>query len=340
MPEVRPDASPGLIAGVAQATLYRDREEIEQSLVQLLLQFLGARSVSLYRLVREGGEVLAVPRITVAPGADEGLRITRGGAALPLASLPAWQPGLEHRFAQSLPLPDGGVETLQPVCEEDGQPCGMLRIDAPRALDARELFLLGGILQIIRNHLALVDYGQRDTLTGLLNRKTLEGQFDKLRAGAGTHDGPGHWIAIADVDRFKSINDSHGHVFGDEVLLLVSRIIQRALRSGDQVYRFGGEEFAILLQGAPEDAARNAFERLRAAVEQHRFPQIGRVTMSLGWTRIRPQDTPMHAVERADLALYHAKHAGRNRACHYEALVAAGELQAVEKQRESDIELF
>jgi diguanylate cyclase (GGDEF)-like protein len=168
------------------------------------------------------------------------------------------------------------------------------------------LLLISGVLRIVRNHLELIDYGERDTLTGLLNRKTFESQFDKLRrelASSARASAEGCWIGVVDIDHFKAVNDGYGHVIGDEVLLLVSQIIRRSFRSDDRVYRFGGEEFVVLLRDTPEAATAGAMERLRAAVEAHRFPQLGRVTVSIGWTRIRPHDAPATAIARAAGAL-------------------------------------
>jgi diguanylate cyclase (GGDEF)-like protein len=335
---------PDLIAGVAEATLYRDRDEIEQSLVQLLTQFLEAELVEFFRVDTEGGAGVALPRLTAMPDGHGGVKVTRGGGpALALSSLPLWRLSLEEGFANSVPLPSGGTETLHPVVNEAGVSAGMLRMRTRRALDARELFLVGGILQIIRNHLALIDYGERDTLTGLLNRKTFEHQFARLQTAlrdSPTDHDAASWIGLVDVDRFKSVNDRYGHVFGDEVLLLVSQIIQRSFRSADKAYRFGGEEFAILLQGTTEETTARVLERLRATVEQHKFPQVGSVTISVGWTRIRQSDTPVNAIERADAALYHAKHSGRNLVFQHEALQAASKLSDGGAANAGDIELF
>jgi diguanylate cyclase (GGDEF)-like protein len=94
----------------------------------------------------------------------------------------------------------------------------------------------------------------------------------------------------------------------------------------------------IVLDDANETGARIAFERLRAAVESHAFPQAGHVTVSVGFTQIRPADVPGTCIERADAALYYAKRNGRNRALQHETLVAGGQLE--EQQREGDVELF
>jgi len=199
------------------------------------------------------------------------------------------------------------------------------------------------VLRIVRNHLALLDYGERDTLTGLLNRKTFEAQFEKLRLDLAA-DAYAHvdncWIGVLDIDHFKLVNDGFGHVIGDEVLLMVSQVIQRNFRVDDRIYRFGGEEFVVLLRDTPEAATAAVMERLRAAVAAHRFPQLGTVTVSIGWTRIRPQDAPASAMRRADAALYHAKQKGRNSVFQYELLVAQGELEGETPALEHEIELF
>jgi diguanylate cyclase (GGDEF)-like protein len=136
------------------------------------------------------------------------------------------------------------------------------------------------------------------------------------------------WLALADIDKFKSINDSRGHLFGDEVLLLVAQQMAKCFRGADQLFRFGGEEFVIVLDQASEAGARIAFDRFRAAVEEFEFPQIGHVTLSLGYSQITPDDGPTSCVERADAALYYAKNHGRNNVRNFEELVACGELSA------------
>jgi diguanylate cyclase (GGDEF)-like protein len=212
----------------------------------------------------------------------------------------------------------------------------------------------------VKNHLALLDYGELDTLTGLLNRKTFESHFHKLcqrlapAEGEPAHAGPSapdgterraalqgrepSWLALIDIDHFKSINDGYGHLFGDEVLLLVSRLMRRSLRGADHLFRFGGEEFVVVLDRASEAGVLVVFERLRTAVEQHKFPQVDRVTISIGYTRINPRDISTTCVERADAALYYAKSHGRNNVCSWEALHAAGQLTP--RSGVGDIELF
>lgn len=212
------------------------------------------------------------------------------------------------------------------------------------AIRPHDANIVHGVLRILRNHLSALDYGERDTLTGLLNRRTFEATFSKRRNSL-VGPGPviettrGSWLAVIDIDRFKTINDTFGHLFGDEVLLLVARLMFENFRSTELIYRFGGEEFVVIVDGADEAGAGAVVERFRNAVAAHRFPQIGQVTVSIGYTRVLPEDIPASSVERADIALYYAKEHGRNRSHCYDALLRTGAI-APKSTASADFELF
>jgi diguanylate cyclase (GGDEF)-like protein len=144
---------------------------------------------------------------------------------------------------------------------------------------------------------------------------------------------------VLDIDHFKRVNDTFGHLIGDEVLLLLSRLMRTSFRFHDHLYRFGGEEFVVLMRCESEHDAAQAFERLRANVERYTFPQVGRITISVGFTGLRPGDTPQLAFARADKAVYHAKQNGRNRVASHTLLVQQGHLTD-EVADNSDAELF
>jgi diguanylate cyclase (GGDEF)-like protein len=114
--------------------------------------------------------------------------------------------------------------------------------------------------------------------------------------------------------------------------------MRSCFRFHDRLYRFGGEEFVALVRCENAGDAAGAFERLRSRVQQHVFPQVGQITVSVGFTQVRPGDTPSAAFERADKAVYHAKQTGRNRVADHAALVLAG--QVIDPARDSDVELF
>ena len=134
------------------------------------------------------------------------------------------------------------------------------------------------------------------------------------------------------------VNDQHGHLIGDEVLLLLSRQLRACFRFHDHLFRFGGEEFVVLARCAQAGDAPAIVERLRATVAAYTFPRVGQVTVSVGISALRDGDTPNGAFERADKALYWAKQNGRNRVADFEALVGVGAL--TDSSRESDVELF
>jgi diguanylate cyclase (GGDEF)-like protein len=162
---------------------------------------------------------------------------------------------------------------------------------------------------------ALSDLARRDGLTHLFNRRA----FDETLAEAFSRmQRLGERIALLmiDIDHFKGINDTYGHSTGDDVLRAVSRTLVSDVRVFDRVFRFGGEEFAVLLFGTDVVAARTTAERLREAVAETHVPiDDGEivVTVSIGVCTALEASEPSTLVETADAALYRAKTEGRNR---------------------------
>ena len=144
---------------------------------------------------------------------------------------------------------------------------------------------------------------------------------------------------MIDIDHFKQVNDSYGHLIGDEVLLLLSRLMRGSFRFHDRLYRFGGEEFVVLLRCGSEHDAMQAFERLRSVTEALPVPAGG---PHHGQHRLHRRAHRRHAraraFERADKAVYWAKAHGRNQVAEHSDLVKRGEL--TESQKAGDIELF
>jgi diguanylate cyclase (GGDEF)-like protein len=154
-----------------------------------------------------------------------------------------------------------------------------------------------------------------DILTGLFNRRHIE---DKIREEFIRYERMGVEFALvtADIDFFKKINDTHGHDCGDYLLKAISEDMRKSVRTYDTVARWGGEEFMILLPGADSRQAQKLAERIRRTVESHRY-RYGkkrlRVTLTLGVSLVRSDDTIQQLTKRADLALYQGKSRGRNR---------------------------
>lgn len=162
----------------------------------------------------------------------------------------------------------------------------------------------------------LFDQSREDPLTRLGNRLRLREDLEALQGRAERY-GHSYAVVLCDVDFFKAYNDRHGHLAGDDVLRRVADTTADHARSGDATYRYGGEEFLIVLPEQTVDAATAIADRLRRAVEELRLPHEanapGVVTISAGVAGFSGTDTTDDVLKRADAALYEAKESGRNR---------------------------
>lgn len=157
-----------------------------------------------------------------------------------------------------------------------------------------------------------------DALTGLANRRALDRAFEACLAGV-QEGGAGPCLLMLDIDHFKRVNDTYGHLFGDKVLQAVGKALQANVKGKDTAARFGGEEFAVLLPGTLLDGATCLAETLRATIAAGRVRNlnsnetVGNITISIGVASYREGETTVDLVARADRALYAAKTLGRNR---------------------------
>ncbi|EWH11930.1 hypothetical protein DS2_02063 [Catenovulum agarivorans DS-2] len=151
----------------------------------------------------------------------------------------------------------------------------------------------------------------KDHLTQLGNRAGFDEQFDL--AIARTHrDGQPLTLLVIDLDNFKRANDSFGHDMGDEVLKTFAKILRRCIRRSDLAFRFGGDEFAVLLNNAEEDIAMRVAARVQALVSQNALMHQCQVSASIGSATWQLDETSKQLFRRADNALYHAKDCGKN----------------------------
>ena len=161
-----------------------------------------------------------------------------------------------------------------------------------------------------------LQHAHTDALTGLRNRFSLDEQLPREICLARRERRPLS-LLIADIDHFKKTNDRHGHTNGDYVLVCVASRLKDSLRGADLLFRYGGEEFVIILSGSDETAAQATAERLRRAVEDLSCPltdgEATGVTISVGVSSLSPADDHRSLFDRADAALYKAKQEGRNR---------------------------
>ncbi|MDY0105785.1 MAG: diguanylate cyclase [Giesbergeria sp.] len=155
---------------------------------------------------------------------------------------------------------------------------------------------------------------QTDALTGLLNRHGLEGSFAMDVERAQRFSRPLS-VLMFDIDHFKRINDSQGHLMGDKVLAELGRVIQSVVRQVDTVCRWGGEEFVVICHETSNEQAAQQAERLLQQVRVHVFPHQQPLTVSAGVATVRAGDSVESLLARADQALYQAKSSGRDRVC-------------------------
>jgi diguanylate cyclase (GGDEF)-like protein len=189
---------------------------------------------------------------------------------------------------------------------------------------AAALFLLCVSLAVVLRDLSMVEAAFRtakyrvahDVLTGLASRHSLMSQLDFAIAQA-TQTGQPLSVCICDIDRFKSINDTHGHAAGDEILASFGKLVREGIRVGDVAGRLGGDEFCMVLPNTVADQAGPLIERLREQWEslEYRSPE-GRpfsVTASFGVVQHSDERSAKALLNSADKALYRAKGDGRNR---------------------------
>lgn len=162
-----------------------------------------------------------------------------------------------------------------------------------------------------------------DPLTGVYNRRGLEIQAQKLLVD-GISVSRGLSLLMVDIDNFKNINDTYGHVFGDRVISTMAGTLKSKVKGQDTVARMGGEEFVILLPETSLEGATTLAEQIRQRIEQGKIrrpnskDQVGRITVSIGIAAFREGETLEEWLDRADKALYSSKQGGRNRVSAYE----------------------
>ncbi len=177
--------------------------------------------------------------------------------------------------------------------------------------------LLCGLVYPVRNALLYkqaLEAAHKDPLTGVGNRAAMNDGLARELELARRHNTPLSLLTL-DIDHFKRINDSHGHAIGDCVIKAVAEAAQLTVRSTDMIFRFGGEEFVIVLSNTSLHGAALLAERLRKRIEETTIVCDGNslcATVSIGIATMAPDDTPERLFRRADGALYQAKAEGRN----------------------------
>ena len=169
----------------------------------------------------------------------------------------------------------------------------------------------------------------RDALTGLYNRRAFNEKLPQLLDRNNNHERraikftPSIYVML-DIDHFKQINDSRGHLFGDEVLLLLAQQMQDSFRDNDLLFRYGGEEFAMVLMDIEPEQAQPTLNRFREKIAAQSFADLKQVTVSIGFTAFDKRLSLDELIGQADTALYYCKTTSRNAVHSYQDLVGKG----------------
>lgn len=333
-----------ILDSLVEMTQYRDRELIAISMVKTLYQLLSAEKVELYAVHKDSEPVV----LKLLARIDEhgiSTRVDLPGKKFADKPSQAIIKCIAQCEQVTLNLTVGDKEVIFPILDEKGAVVGLLiNINSKNSPEQQQL--TQGILKLYQNYLSLLEDSQRDALTGLLNRETFVNSLNKIIEKPDTKKQPNpkstrrkynekeyaHWLCLIDIDHFKRINDQYGHLYGDEVLILVVSIMRKSFREEDLLFRYGGEEFIAVIKAPSKEDADIAFQRFRKAVETYQFSQVGQVTVSQGYVKITTGDFPLTIVNKADKALYYAKEHGRNCLFDYDFLIAAGELESDDEE--------
>lgn len=327
---------------VVDISCHRDQALLDVSLLTAIQSLTGAKYVRMLEITTTREDIfvharawIEHDRVIILNEYSQTKQVQR-----PLSHYPILSSAIEQSMLSVKDSAPDGTQTLWIPVWNNKHAVACLEFSQSKPIPQQTAAVLDGLVQVYRNFQNVLDYSQRDTLTGLLNRKTFDSNLSKILSFRDVEppssqaverrqqDLPKqHWLAVIDIDHFKRINDKFGHLYGDEVLILIANLMQSSFRTADRVFRFGGEEFVVLLRSTTLEEAHMVAERFRAAVEAHTFPQVGNVTVSIGFAGIHASDSPVDILGHADQALYHAKNNGRNMVVHYEGLLETGMLQ-------------
>ena len=242
--------------------------------------------------------------------------------------------GIQQDFRRAGDSLGGYIETLNRFSElldDPPESAADMASEVDRVLDdtrrteqnqlqlSHELSHISAEVESLRRELEQVkEESMTDGLTGISNRKAFDAVLEHTIHTA-RETGVDFCVLLIDIDHFKLVNDTYGHLVGDKVLRFAAATIKRMVRGKDMVARYGGEEFALILPDTDLDGATTVAEHIRKTVsagdlkDKSGSSSYGRITVSIGLAQFSPSDLPNKLIERADRALYLAKEHGRNR---------------------------
>ncbi|MBT3721816.1 MAG: GGDEF domain-containing protein [Gammaproteobacteria bacterium] len=328
---------------------------IERSLLQTLVDFAPSSEYRLYRVLSHEQEIGLALTAYAKNNIIDTLEHEIKDVKLPDVFHRSILTAIEKQSIQIIndPKADDQTHLIYPAKDKNNENYSVL-IQSNRELNFDDQRLIHALLKVYSNYLELIDKTRRDKLTQLLNRETLDAEITRLLMRNNTPESnflklpeysqtdarqplknSTYWLTLIDIDFFKNINDTYGHLYGDEVLILVARLLEESIREYDLAFRYGGEEFVIIAVSDQLDTAIQAFERIRKVVNEHPFANVEGLSISIGFTQVTDQMSPSDVIGEADSALYYAKNNGRNQVQFYDELVDKG---LIDKKSEEDIE--
>jgi two-component system cell cycle response regulator len=344
-----------LIDGLAEITRHHDRKMLEESVLKTISDLFQPESLHLFFL--EGINERKLTKLIVVVDNKGNVYLEHD---LPVNTISEKLSDSLSASAESKSIKllendeQTGWDIIYPILTVNNDVFSLLVCHCKKSPSLDEQQVVNGILHVYSNYLTLIDKTQRDKLTGLFNRETLDTEITKVLMQGSTEftgieienekrhsDDLTTWLGVVDIDHFKLINDTYGHLYGDEVIILVARLMMNScVRGDDLVYRYGGEEFVVILKAVNEDNAMMAFDRLRQNIDKHEFPQVGNVAISIGFVQVMSQQSATDVIGMADDALYHAKKNGRNQTVSYKELLNQGKIVVTKHVNNSHVDLF
>ncbi len=341
-----------VIDSLAEITRYHDREILERSLLETLAETVSAEEYRLYKVQRPPPKL----ELTIVANKTSDRDVISENQTNHQLTEDLQQAICDAIEREDVVTFDSDNHhhrgTIFPVFNKSGDISAVLVqfSESFRFDDQRIVF---GLLRIYSNYLNLLHENVRDKLTGLLNRETLNKEILNIlmekshtkkkiesRGIRRASDETKYWLGVIDVDHFKNVNDKFGHLFGDEVLILMAGFMNDVFRDDDLLFRYGGEEFVVVIKVLTKEDALGVFERLRTKINAHSFPQVGNMAVSIGMVEIDEQEGSSDVIYSADKALYFAKENGRNQTCIYEDLLSKGMITQSQQIKNRDIDLF
>ena len=322
-----------ILDAVVNLTKQRELETLAESLVACITKLTNAPIVSVYTL--DGG----LGQLSAKVAASSNPYEPKGTFLASMESYSTLRDCIESQQMISIDLKNG-QRKVYPIFEQ-GNVSGLLLCEYVQTDLISSDEMIQALATVYGNHQSLLNHHQRDGLTGLYNRAALQNWLgkalssDRLADRRAVGESSIGCFALLDIDFFKRINDSQGHLYGDEVLQTFADLMRESFRFNDQLFRYGGEEFVAVLSETDLDTALTVLERFRTTISQHNFSQLNQVTVTIGVSEISPRIQPGKLIECADKALYYGKNNGRNQVNAYEWLEQGEVLPFVDDQAQN-----